>query len=86
MLSRRSPLARSCGVARAHGACLCALANPPARRIYLSTAIFITTDEGGGYYDLGYIQPVDFFDDGTRIPFIVVSPHAKKGFVDHHSS
>jgi phospholipase C len=48
-----------------------------------STAIFITTDEGGGYYDSGYIQPVDFFGDGTRIPFIVVSPHAKKGFVDH---
>jgi acid phosphatase len=48
-----------------------------------STAIFITTDEGGGYYDSGYIQPVDFFGDGTRIPFIVVSPYAKKGYVDH---
>ncbi|WP_400765273.1 alkaline phosphatase family protein [Methylosinus sporium] len=48
-----------------------------------STAIFITTDEGGGYYDSGYIQPVDFFGDGTRIPLIVVSPYAKKGYVDH---
>ncbi len=55
-------------------------ANPS---IWNSTAIFITTDEGGGYYDSGYIQPVDFFGDGTRIPFIVVSPYAKKGFVDH---
>ncbi len=48
-----------------------------------ATAIFITTDEGGGYYDSGYIQPVDFFGDGTRIPLIAVSPYAKKGYVDH---
>jgi phospholipase C len=25
----------------------------------------------------------DFFGDGTRIPLIVVSPYAKKGYVDH---
>ena len=43
------------------------------------TAIFITFDEGGGYYDSGYVQPVDFFGDGTRIPFLVVSPYAKRG-------
>ncbi len=48
-----------------------------------STAIFITFDEGGGYYDAGYIQQVDFFGDGTRIPFALVSPHAKKGYIDH---
>jgi hypothetical protein len=48
-----------------------------------TTAILITYDEGGGYYDSGYIQPVDFFGDGTRIPLIAVSPFAKKGFVDH---
>jgi acid phosphatase len=51
--------------------------------LWASTAIFITTDEGGGYYDSGYIQPVDFLGDGTRIPFIAVSPFAKKGHVDH---
>jgi acid phosphatase len=51
--------------------------------LWASTAIFITTDEGGGYYDSGYIQPVDFFGDGTRIPFIAVSPFTKKGYVDH---
>jgi phospholipase C len=53
------------------------------KALWESTAIFITTDEGGGYYDSGYIQPVDFFGDGTRIPFILVSPYAKKGYVDH---
>ncbi len=48
-----------------------------------STAIFITVDEGGGYHDSGYIQPVDFFGDGTRVPFVLVSKWAKKGYVDH---
>ena len=38
------------------------------------TAIFITFDEGGGYYNSGYVQPVDFFGDGTRIPLIAVGP------------
>jgi phospholipase C len=48
-----------------------------------STAIFITMDESGGYYDSGYIQPVSFFGDGPRVPMIVVSPYAKRGAVDH---
>lgn len=51
--------------------------------LWKKTAILITTDEGGGYYDSGYIQALDFFGDGTRIPLIVVSPYAKRGFVDH---
>lgn len=55
-------------------------ANP---QIWAKTAIFITTDEGGGYYDSGDVQPLDFLGDGTRIPFFVVSPYAKKGYVDH---
>ena len=51
--------------------------------LWESTAIFVTTDEGGGYYDSGYVQPLDFFGDGTRIPLIVVSPYAKKGHISH---
>ena len=51
--------------------------------LWASTAIIITTDEGGGYYDSGYVQAVDFFGDGTRVPALVVSPFAKKGYVDH---
>jgi phospholipase C len=47
------------------------------------TAIFITFDEGGGYYDSGYVQPLDYFGDGTRIPLIVVSPYAKQGYISH---
>jgi len=55
-------------------------ANPS---LWSKAAILITTDEGGGYYDSGYIQILDFFGDGTRIPFIAVSPFAKKGYIDH---
>jgi acid phosphatase len=55
-------------------------ANP---ELWKKTAILVTTDEGGGYYDSGYVQFIDFFGDGTRIPLIVVSPLARKGHVDH---
>jgi phospholipase C len=51
--------------------------------LWSTTAVFITFDEGGGYYDSGYVQPVDFFGDGTRIPLLVVSPWVKPGHVDH---
>jgi len=51
--------------------------------LWADTAIIVTTDEGGGYFDSGYIQNVDFFGDGPRIPLLVVSPHARKGHVDH---
>jgi phospholipase C len=48
-----------------------------------NTAIFVTFDEGGGYYDSGYTQPVSFFGDGTRVPMLVISPYAKPGYISH---
>ena len=51
--------------------------------VWDSTAIIVTMDEGGGYYDSGYIQPLDFFGDGTRIPTIVVSPWTTPGTISH---
>jgi phospholipase C len=47
------------------------------------SALFITFDEGGGYYDSGFIQPLDFFGDGPRTPLVVVSPYSKGGRVVH---
>ena len=47
------------------------------------TALIITFDEGGGFYDSGYIQPLDFFGDGPRIPLIVVSNFTKGGHISH---
>jgi phospholipase C len=55
-------------------------ANP---KLMASTAFIITMDEGGGYYDSGYIQPLDFFGDGPRIPLIVVSPFTQGGHISH---
>jgi len=52
-------------------------------QLFADTAIFVTFDEGGGYYDSGYIQPLDFFGDGTRIPMMVISPYVRSGAVDH---
>jgi phospholipase C len=51
--------------------------------LWKSTAIFVTFDEGGGYYDSGYVQPVSFFGDGPRVPMIVVSPYTRPGSIDH---
>jgi phospholipase C len=53
-----------------------------------STAIFVVWDDWGGWYDHvppPVIGPVGY---GLRVPFIVVSPYAKKGYVSHvvHSS
>jgi phospholipase C len=48
-----------------------------------STVVIVTFDEGGGYYDSGFIQPIDFFGDGTRIPLIAVSPYTKGGKINH---
>jgi phospholipase C len=58
-------------------------ANP---ELWKDTAIFITFDEGGGYYDSGYVQPLDFFGDGTRIPLIVVSAYTRPGTIAHNYS
>ncbi|HKS81452.1 MAG TPA: alkaline phosphatase family protein [Candidatus Acidoferrales bacterium] len=54
--------------------------------LWASTAIFVTFDEGGGYWDSGYVQPLDFFGDGTRIPLIVVSPFSRGGHISHSYS
>jgi phospholipase C len=51
--------------------------------LWKETAIFVTFDEGGGYFDSGFFQPIDFFGDGPRIPMIVVSPYSKGGRVTH---
>jgi phospholipase C len=59
------------------------MANP---KLSAHTAIFLTVDEGGGYYDSGYVQALDYFGDGTRIPLIVVSPYARGGRVVHDYS
>ncbi|MCI4677166.1 phosphoesterase [Rhodoblastus acidophilus] len=55
-------------------------ANP---KLWDDTAILVTFDEGGGYWDSGYVQPVDFFGDGTRVPMIIVSKYSTGGHINH---
>jgi phospholipase C len=55
-------------------------ANPELKA---NTVVFITWDEAGGYYDSGYIQPIDFFGDGPRIPLLILSPYSTGGRVNH---
>ena len=51
--------------------------------LWRDTAIMITLDEGGGYYDSGYVQPIDFFGDGSRVPLVVVSPYSEGRGIIH---
>ncbi len=44
---------------------------------------WVLISEDWYYWDSGYVQPVDFFGDGTRIPMIVVSPYSAGGFISH---
>jgi len=45
--------------------------------------IVVTYDENGGFYDHAPVPKGDRWGPGTRIPAIVISPFAKRGFVDH---
>jgi phospholipase C len=55
-------------------------ANPD---VFKDTAFFVTFDEGGGYWDSGFTQPLDFFGDGPRIPLLVISRYSRGGNVRH---
>ena len=49
-----------------------------------STAIFLSWDDWGGFYD--HVKPpsADAYGYGLRVPAIVISPYARRGYVDHH--
>jgi phospholipase C len=48
-----------------------------------STAIFVTWDDWGGWYD--HVQPQRFnsYELGFRVPLLVISPYAKPGYISH---
>jgi len=51
--------------------------------LFEDTVFFVTFDEGGGYWDSGFFQPIDFFGDGPRIPMIAVSQYSRGGRIVH---
>ncbi len=50
-----------------------------------STAIFLQWDDWGGFYDNVVPPRIDANGYGLRVPALVISPYAKKGFVDHQT-
>ena len=48
-----------------------------------STAIFVLWDDWGGFYDHVAPRSVDVMGYGMRVPLMVVSPYAKRGYVSH---
>jgi phospholipase C len=51
--------------------------------VWDSTAIFLAWDDWGGMYDNVKPPTVDRDGYGLRVPALVISPYAKKGYVDH---
>ena len=50
-----------------------------------STAIFLSWDDWGGFYDHVVPPHVDENGYGLRVPGLVISPYAKQGFIDHQT-
>jgi phospholipase C len=50
-----------------------------------STAIFLSWDDWGGFYDHVVPSTVDQNGYGLRVPGLVISPYAKRGFIDHQT-
>lgn len=57
-----------------------AIGNSP---YWASTAIFVTWDDWGGWYD--HVKPPQYnsYELGFRVPLLVISPYAKPGYVSH---
>jgi len=54
-----------------------------ASPLWGDSAIIVTWDENGGFWDHVAPPVVDRWGPGARVPAIIVSPFAKRGFVDH---
>ncbi len=50
---------------------------------WADSAIIITYDENGGFWDHVAPPVEDRWGPGTRVPTIIISPYAKRGFIDH---
>jgi len=48
-----------------------------------STAIFVTWDDWGGWFDHVVPPQIDSMGLGFRVPLLVISPYAKQGYVSH---
>ena len=62
------------------GRVLCMIEQSP---IWSKSIVIVTFDENGGYWD--HVPPpvIDRWGPSTRVPTVIISPFAKKGFIDH---
>lgn len=52
-------------------------------KFWKSTAIFLTWDDSGGFYDHVPPPQFDHMGLGPRVPMLIISPWAKQGYIDH---
>jgi phospholipase C len=48
-----------------------------------TSAVFLTYDEFGGFYDHMPVPPLDVYGLGPRVPFLIISPYAQPGYISH---
>lgn len=48
-----------------------------------SSAVFLTYDDFGGFYDHVAPPPLDIYGLGPRVPMLIISPYAKSGYISH---
>ena len=51
-----------------------------------NTAIFVTWDDWGGFYDHVSPPSLDYLGLGARVPLLVISPYARQGYISHKLS
>jgi phospholipase C len=54
-------------------------------RDWKSSAIFLAWDDWGGFYDHVVPPAVDALGYGIRVPALVISPYARRGYTDHQT-
>jgi phospholipase C len=54
-------------------------------RYWKSSAIFLSWDDWGGFYDHVPPPKVNYFGYGLRVPGLVISPYSRRAFIDHQT-
>ena len=80
-VSEHPPAATSAGQAYVTSLVNAVMASPD----WSSTAIFVSWDDWGGFYDHVPPPSVDANGYGLRVPGLVISPYAKAGYIDHQT-
>jgi phospholipase C len=51
--------------------------------LWNSTAIFLTWDDYGGFYDHVAPPDLDIYGSGPPVPLLIISPYARQGYISH---